>query len=91
VQFIAVAATWAFAFIGTFILLSILKVIMGLRVSAEEEIEGLDIEEHGEVAYSGFQLTSSMFSTAGYPLIPMTEKRAEALGKAILDQSKEKT
>ena len=91
VQFIAVAATWVFAFVGTFIILSILKVIMGLRVSAEEEIEGLDIEEHGEVAYSGFQLTSSMFSTAGYPLIPMTEKRAEALGKAILDQSKEKT
>jgi hypothetical protein len=31
-----------------------------------------------------------MFSTEGYQLIPMTEKRAEALGKAILNQTEEK-
>lgn len=52
VQFIAVAATWAFAFIGTFILLSILKVIMGLRVSAEEEQMGLDLSQHEEKSYT---------------------------------------
>ena len=27
---------------------------MGLRVSKEEELEGLDIGEHGQVAYTGF-------------------------------------
>ena len=52
VQFIAVAATWVFAFVGTMILLSILKAIMGLRVSAEDENEGLDLSQHNEKSYS---------------------------------------
>ncbi len=55
IQFIAVAATWVFAFFGTVIILAILKALLGLRVSAEREVQGLDIGEHGEVAYSGFQ------------------------------------
>lgn len=90
IQFLAVAVTWIFAFVGTYIILSILKAIMGLRITKEEEIEGLDIREHGEVAYAGFQLTSSLFSTTGYPMVPMTEKKAEALGKSIADQGEEK-
>jgi len=35
----------------TMILLTVVKVIMGLRVSEEEEVEGLDIGEHDERAY----------------------------------------
>ena len=31
----------------------ILKVTIGIRVSAEEEVEGLDVGEHGMEAYSG--------------------------------------
>ncbi len=45
---------WAFT--TMFILFSILKKFNALRVSPEEEIRGLDISEHGEEAYSGFQL-----------------------------------
>ncbi|HKL20198.1 MAG TPA: ammonium transporter [Tichowtungia sp.] len=45
---------WAFA--TMFILFTILKKINLLRVSPEEELRGLDIGEHGEEAYSGFQL-----------------------------------
>jgi Amt family ammonium transporter len=45
---------WAFA--TMFILFSILKKFNALRVPPEEEIRGLDIGEHGEEAYSGFQL-----------------------------------
>lgn len=49
-----VVPLWAF---GTmFILFSVLKRFGMLRVSAEEEIRGLDIGEHGEEAYSGFQI-----------------------------------
>jgi len=35
----------------------IIKAVMGLRVTAEEETEGLDIGEHGHEAYHGFQFT----------------------------------
>jgi len=56
IQFISVAATWVFAFGGTLVILYVLKAIMGLRVSSEEEVTGLDLSEHGEVAYAGFQV-----------------------------------
>jgi Amt family ammonium transporter len=47
-QVIAVAATMAFTAIGTWILLKITDVIVGLRVTEEEEREGLDVALHGE-------------------------------------------
>ena len=43
-----------FTFLFAFILFFILKVTMGIRVSAEEETEGLDIGEHGNEAYPDF-------------------------------------
>lgn len=52
VQVIAVAATCALAFIGTAIILGVLKAIMGLRVTEEQEVMGLDLSEHRESAYS---------------------------------------
>ena len=39
------------AALGTFVILFILKKTIGLRVSEQEEIEGLDIHEHGVEAY----------------------------------------
>jgi len=51
-QLIAVAAVGAFAFIGTYALLRLMKVFSPLRVSAEEEESGLDLSQHGEEAYS---------------------------------------
>jgi len=45
---------WTF---GTMLLIFfVIKKTMGLRVSREEELKGLDIEEHGMEAYSGFQI-----------------------------------
>ncbi|MBN2683903.1 MAG: ammonium transporter [Pontiellaceae bacterium] len=44
------------AFVTMFILFSILKAVGMLRVSKEEELRGLDIGEHGEEAYHGFQI-----------------------------------
>ena len=42
----------AFAFVFAFIVFSILKAIMGVRVTEEEEERGLDITEHGQEAYT---------------------------------------
>jgi len=64
----------------------VIKLVMGIRVSAEEEVEGLDIGEHGLTAYPDFQLSASGFPGIGYPLIPMSEKKAEAVRKAILGE-----
>jgi Amt family ammonium transporter len=47
-QVIAVAATIAYTAIATWILLKITDVIVGLRVTEEEEREGLDVALHGE-------------------------------------------
>ena len=51
-QLISVAATWAYAFIVTVIILKVLDATMGLRVTEEEEVQGLDISQHGESGYS---------------------------------------
>jgi Amt family ammonium transporter len=51
-QLIAVAAVGAFAFIGSYALLRLIKIFLPLRVSQEEEEIGLDLSQHGEEAYS---------------------------------------
>ena len=51
-QFIAVAATAALAAAGTAGILYALKAVMVIRVSAEEEHNGIDVSEHAETAYS---------------------------------------
>lgn len=50
-QAISIIAAAGIAIIGTIILLKILDAIMGLRVSQEDEIKGLDLSQHGEEGY----------------------------------------
>ena len=56
VQLIGVLAVAGWVFLAAAILFLILKFTVGLRVSKEEELKGLDIGEHGMEAYSGFQI-----------------------------------
>lgn len=58
IQALGVAAYGAAAFIAALVLFIILKATMGVRVSAEEETEGLDVSEHGISAYPDFQTGS---------------------------------
>ena len=51
IQFVSVIATIVFAVVGTMIILTVLKTVMGLRVSEEEERMGLDLSQHNERAY----------------------------------------
>ncbi len=48
IQGYAVAGTFVFTAVATFILLKVVDVIVGLRVTEEEEREGLDVTQHGE-------------------------------------------
>jgi Amt family ammonium transporter len=50
-QAIAVGATMGYSFVMTLLILKLLDVTLGLRVSPEEETLGLDIAQHGERAY----------------------------------------
>ncbi len=50
-QIVMVLAVGAFTAIATFIILKIIDVIIGLRVTQDEEQEGLDVSQHGEKAY----------------------------------------
>jgi Amt family ammonium transporter len=51
-QIIAVAATWLLAIVGTFVILKIVDVVVGLRLAKEEEVTGLDLSQHNESAYN---------------------------------------
>lgn len=53
-QLIGVVSIGLFTFVFAFVTFYVIKLVMGLRVSAEEEIEGLDIGEHGNEAYPDF-------------------------------------
>ena len=50
-QLIATGMAWGLAIVGTFVILKVLDAVMGLRVSREAEIEGLDFSQHGEEGY----------------------------------------
>ncbi|MGC1614903.1 MAG: ammonium transporter [Candidatus Acidiferrum sp.] len=51
-QLVGVLIAWGFALVGTVVLLKITDMITGVRVSETDEIEGLDITQHGEEAYN---------------------------------------
>jgi len=50
-QFVGVAIAWSISIVGTLIILFIVDKVIGLRVSVEDEREGLDLSQHGEEGY----------------------------------------
>jgi Amt family ammonium transporter len=54
IQLKGVLASGAYVFVVSAVVWLVLKYTIGIRVSAEEELEGLDVGEHGMEAYAGF-------------------------------------
>ena len=52
VQVVAVVATSAYAFVVTWAILKVVHRLVGLRVRETDEVQGLDLAEHGEAAYA---------------------------------------
>ena len=52
VQFVGVAATLVYCAVLTFIILKVIDMVIGLRVTSDEETEGLDIVLHDETGYN---------------------------------------
>jgi ammonium transporter, Amt family len=51
-QLVGVLTAWVVAAVGTIVLLKVTDVLVGVRASGEEEVEGLDLTQHGEEAYN---------------------------------------
>ena len=68
VQLTGIGACFIWTFAAAFIMFKVISVTMGLRVSPEEEIEGLDITEHGGEAYPDFGMSSHGMSPASSPI-----------------------
>jgi len=67
VQLIGIGACFVWTFVGAYVIFKIIDMTVGLRVSREEELEGLDSTEHGGNAYPDFSTInhSSMGYTGG--------------------------
>jgi ammonium transporter, Amt family len=50
-QLVAILVAWGLAIVGTFILLKVVDAAIGLRVSRQAEIDGLDVSQHDEEGY----------------------------------------
>jgi len=80
VQCLAVVATFAFVFVTSMIIFSIIKKTMGLRVTEEEEDAGLDISSHGMYGYPEAFIPQPEYpagkyipTMAGTPVAPVDE------------------
>ena len=64
VQLVGVVAVGIFTFTVSMIGWGIIRAVMGIRVSAEEEFEGLDLGEHGISAYPEFHTSGGVTGPA---------------------------
>ncbi len=51
-QLVGILLAWVFAIVGTTVILKIVDAVTGVRVTEEQEIQGLDITQHGEEGYN---------------------------------------
>ncbi len=51
-QLVGVAIAWVLAIVGSLVILKIADLLLGVRVTQEEEVEGLDVTQHGEEGYN---------------------------------------
>ena len=76
VQLLGVVVIGIYAFAVTFIALKVINVFTPVRVSEREEIEGLDICLHGEVAYAPMGVLEQVGITEAEPLYALDSNRA---------------
>ncbi|HVM15009.1 MAG TPA: ammonium transporter [Egibacteraceae bacterium] len=76
VQLVGVVAVAAWVALATALVLGIVKAVMGLRVSEDEEVQGLDLHEHGMYAYP-----EAALGATAYPGGPAIEPTGVALSE----------
>lgn len=86
VQLVGILAVGAFVFLTSSLVWLALKKTMGIRVTKEEELAGLDIGEHGNMAYPDFApavMTESDYPTDDSVAAPVVAERVVATEAAI--------
>jgi len=69
-QLLGIVAVGIFVFLSSALVWLLIKKTMGIRVSLEEEIQGLDIGEHGNSAYPDFAIVAPIMASANGNGIP---------------------
>ena len=64
VQALGVISISAFTVATGLLIWGVLKATIGIRVETHEEMKGLDLSEHGQIAYAGFSMTPDEASEA---------------------------
>ncbi|NLT40290.1 MAG: ammonium transporter [Clostridiales bacterium] len=64
-QLLGIIAVGAFVFVASSVIWLALKKTVGIRVSHEEEVQGLDIGEHGNSAYPDFAIVAPILASGG--------------------------
>ena len=82
VQVLAVLVTWALASVMTTIILKVLDAIMGLRVTEQDELAGLDLSQHSETAYVFGGSSYGEFSSGSGGAFAEAMRAAEARARA---------
>jgi Amt family ammonium transporter len=82
VQIVAVVVTWVLAIVMTTIILKVLDAVMGLRVSEEDEMAGLDLSQHSETAYMLGGSTYGEYSPGGSGAFSEAMRTAEARARS---------
>jgi Amt family ammonium transporter len=77
-QVLATGITWVIAIVGAFVLLKLVDVTVGLRVTEGEEMDGLDITQHGEAGYNLEDVFSAAFTETGAPAVKDSKEVAPA-------------
>jgi Amt family ammonium transporter len=81
-QVVGVASVFTFCMVGGLVLFKVISATVGLRVTPEEEWEGLDLGEHGNSAYPDFQLVNVGATHASAPGSPGAGHRAPVFAAA---------
>ena len=79
IQAIGVVVTLAFSFAATWIILKVVDVLVGLRVSEDDEVTGLDLSQHAEVGYT-------FGGRGGAPAGPVHEAERAATAAAVVQE-----
>ena len=82
IQLVAVAATIVLAVVATYVILKIVDALVGLRVSQDDEVSGLDLSQHSETAYVFGGGQYGEFTSQGGPFGADAMRAAEAKPRA---------